>query len=831
MTQPEPFEDRLRAYLGTRSRAAGNPAAVERTLATVFDRTPQAHARRLVTAMVIAAIAALVVATPITVFLVHRAAHNAPAPVVRPSPGPSPRATVPLSGVPGVPAVNPKTRTLYVPIDCPTSACATDGTVVDVINAATCNAQVASGCRVVAEATVDAAPQAVAIDEATDTIYVPDRNGTTTVLNGAQCNAMVTRGCGTPVATIPVGGTAAAFNPNTKTLYVSDPEGGVRVIDAATCNSGTTSGCAQPGRVIRDNNAPQGVDIDFATDTVYTANDGGENGTTAFDGDATTESSGPSTVSVIDGATCNGTVGTGCDSTPPIVTVGSGAVSVAVDQTTNTVYVSNINDGTVSVIDGAHCNSANIAGCARTPFAVPTGGWAAGVAVDDSLHTVFTVNENDNTLSAISTTTCNGATTSGCPKVARNSQSGADQGTGFNAFPQSVTIDAQTNTAYVTSGDTSNVLAVLSVSACNAAETSGCRPEIPSVTEPGSSVSIDPATDTIYASNDIQSDIDVLNGATCDAMERSGCTPLAKIAMPDATAEMGAIDSSTHTLYASDSFDATVSVIDIATCNATDTSGCAEQPRTMRVGPEPGTPVLNETTQTLYLPVGTSADEVAVLNAATCNAEVSTGCDQTPGIVHVGENTQALGISVRYDTIYAPSVGIPAASGDTVSVINGATCNGTDHTGCGAVTATVTVGPGPYGVTVDDATSTVYVANNQNGFAPGTVSMINAAACNGTHTAGCAGPFLSVGVGRSPRLVVLDPITDIVYITDHGGADVSELSGATCNAVATAGCSTAVTIHAVGAQPTGLAVNEDSDAVYVTTFLVNAALSIFSGQA
>ena len=83
---------------------------------------------------------------------------------------------------------------------------------------------------------------------------------------------------------------------------------------------------------------------------------------------------------------------------------------------------------------------------------------------------------------------------------------------------------------------------------------------------------------------------------------------------------------------------------------------------------------------------------------------------------------------------------------------------------------------------VDDATNTVYVANNRSGFDPGTVSIINEATCNGTHVAGCAGPFPIVGVGRSPRMVEVDPTTDTVYVTDHGSADVSEVTGAICNA-------------------------------------------------
>ena len=77
---------------------------------------------------------------------------------------------------------------------------------MDVINTATCNAKVRSGCRVVATARVGSSPLAAAVDSRTDTVYVMNGNdNTVSVLNGARCNAQVTRGCGRPVATVKVG--------------------------------------------------------------------------------------------------------------------------------------------------------------------------------------------------------------------------------------------------------------------------------------------------------------------------------------------------------------------------------------------------------------------------------------------------------------------------------------------------------------------------------------------------------------------------------------------------------------------------------------------------
>ena len=53
-----------------------------------------------------------------------------------------------------------------------------------------------------------------------------------------------------------------------------------------------------------------------------------------------------------------------------------------------------------------------------------------------------------------------------------------------------------------------------------------------------------------------------------------------------------------------------------------------------------------------------------------------------------------------------------------MSVINGAACNGTHHSGCGHLAATATVGMGTFGVAVNDGAHTVYVANNANGDSP-----------------------------------------------------------------------------------------------------------------
>ena len=200
---------------------------------------------------------------------------------------------------------------------------------------------------------------------------------------------------------------------------------------------------------------PNGVAVDRATDTIYVATGNNADGPTAPGGD---------TVSVIDGRHCQASDVSRCQGPWPTVKVGNFPGAVTVDQVTDTVYVTNFGDNTVSVIDGATCNSLVSSGCGQTTATVPVGAVPAGIFADHANHTVYVTNAGDNTVSMIDSATCTGSHLAGCP-------SQPPPTVAVGGGPGDVDVNEVTHSVYVT------ILTGLSVFAentCNATDQSGC---------------------------------------------------------------------------------------------------------------------------------------------------------------------------------------------------------------------------------------------------------------------------------------------------------------------------------------------------------------------
>ena len=135
-------------------------------------------------------------------------------------------------------------------------------------------------------------------------------------------------------------GFAAAFDPR------GGPGFGSALVRSAPVGNGPSAGAINP-----------------ATHTLYVTNGANENGNAV----------GGNTVSVIDTRRCQAQNVSRCKGPWPTITVGNLPSSVAVDEKTDTVYVSNAADNTMSVFNGATCNAENTSGCGQTPATVPVG--------------------------------------------------------------------------------------------------------------------------------------------------------------------------------------------------------------------------------------------------------------------------------------------------------------------------------------------------------------------------------------------------------------------------------------------------------------------------
>ena len=694
------------------------------------------------------------------------------------------------------------------------------GNTVSVIDDRHCQAKDVSRCRGPwPTITVGNLPSTIAIDEKTDTVYVTNQgDNTVSVFNGATCNALDTSGCGQTPATVPVGlgPLGIVVDSANHTVYIANFDNGgpsttVSMLNSATCNATDLDACpTTPPPTVDVGAAPNDVALNEATHTVYVTTIGTLNGWSVFDAN-----------------TCNATVLSGCSSIGKLSGDPSGPNAAEVDPANNTLYTANF-DNTVSAFDLRHCNASDLAGCAEqkpgtvTPF--PNSGFEHDlwVAVDARLHSVYVVYQKDDIAVVIDANVCNGRHLAGCATLTPPTIH-----TGAN--PQSVVLDKRTQTLY-TANQVDNSVSVIDASRCNARTTSGCRHRPPAVTIPDGAraLAADPAAHTTYFATG-RNAVSMINTRNCDADRPAGCAQMPpKFSVGDFPSAI-AVDRGTHTLYVANSGSGktgTVSVINTRTCNATHSAGCANLP-TLRVpGGNPGDVAINAATDTIYVATITSSGPniISVFNGAACNATSTIGCRQTPAILKVadsGGGSSALNVAVDRvtNTVYATNVVFPPNHlpfvGNSVYVINGATCDAATTTGCGKTPATVTAGFNPWGIAVDQATNTVYTANFADGEHPGTVSVINGATCNGSNISGCGQPPTTVAAGFGAIGVAIDKTTHKVYVTNLEDTSVSVIDGATCNGSNTSGCGHTPPKLAVGDYPGSIAIDPTVATAYV----------------
>jgi DNA-binding beta-propeller fold protein YncE len=576
-------------------------------------------------------------------------------------------------------------------------------------------------------------------------------------------------------------------------------------------------------------NGPSELAVDPATHTVYVTNGWNDIGPSA----------GGDTVSVIDTRHCQALDISHCRGPWPTITVGNLPSNIAVDQATGTVYVDNEGDNTVSVFNGATCNAMDTSGCKQTPATVPVGLGPQGIFVDDTNHTVY-VGDNDfgnaTTVSMIDSANCNASDLVTCPT---NEPPTVNVG----GPADDIQVDQGTHTVYVATGSD---IAVFDANTCNATVQSGCANmgALPgdAFGDGPSGFEIDPGNDTLYTAN-FDETISAWDLAGCNASDLASCatqSPGTVSPYPDANifgvAIWLAVDAPLHSVYVAYQEDDALAVVDTNLCNGSDLAGCATlHPQFVRTGAGPEAVDLDPLTQTLYT-ANEIDNDVSVINAATCNAQITSGCRQPPTSLPVQLSTfsiEGVAADPAVNTLYA------VTPGNTVSMVNTATCNKSSAIGCANAPAQVAVGSGPLALAVDPATNTVYVSNFGSASVPGTVSVIDASTCNATDQAGCA----TVGTLKLPNgtgsYLSIDAATHTIYVaarTDNGPDLVYVFNGATCNANEAIGCDqvpAAISVGSSGGAPGNskidVAVDQATNTVYATNIVYLATGDLGSG--
>jgi YVTN family beta-propeller protein len=216
------------------------------------------------------------------------------------------------------------------------------------------------------------------------------------------------------------------------------------------------------------------------------------------------------TVSVIDEAT---------NTVTATITVGGGPLTVAADPTTHIAYVTNGGNGTVSAINEATSTVTAIIAVGHGPD---------GVAMDPTSHMAYVANGGDGTVSAINEAT--GTVTATIPV-------GAD--------PDGVAVDPTSHTAYVANGGSDTVSVINDATATVTAT-------IPVGADPDG-VAVDPTSHTAYVAN---------LGGTVSVIDEAGGTVTATVpvgADPDGVA----VDPTSHTAYVANGNASSVSVISV----------------------------------------------------------------------------------------------------------------------------------------------------------------------------------------------------------------------------------------------------------------------------
>jgi DNA-binding beta-propeller fold protein YncE len=538
---------------------------------------------------------------------------------------------------------------------------------------------------------------------------------------------------------------------------------------------------------------------------------------------------GAGTVSVINGATCNAMVRSGCGQIPVSVPVGDNPVGLFADPDNHTVYVPDSGDTTVSMIDSASCSATDPAGCPATPPAtVDVAADPSSAEADLATHTVYVSTFGAaNGWAVFDADSCNATVQSGC----------GTQGAliGDPSGPNDAAVDESDDTLYTANYD--NTVSAFDLTHCNAGDLAGCATQTAGVVTPFPDpafnentvwIAVDPALHTVYAVYLHDDALVAIDTNVCNGAHLAGCATLDPPTIHTGAMPGGVVlDARTQTLYVADELGDDVSVIDAARCDAQTTFGCRPRPPAVALT-APGGVAVDGIEHTAY--VTTAADGVALIDTHRCSARHTQGCDAAPALVPAGDTPVAIADSRPTHTIYVADYGTGATG--AISVLDTRACAAADPAGCTTLHTLNVPGGHPDDLALDPLTGTLYVAT-VSASGSDLVTAFNAGTCNATDARGCGQTPVTLAVGDSGEgssalTIAANPQTDTLYATDlvtngpgaFTGSTVYVIDTAHCNAIDSSGCQQTpaqITVPAAdssGSTPIGLAVDPVTDTVY-----------------
>jgi YVTN family beta-propeller protein len=507
-------------------------------------------------------------------------------------------------------------------------------------------------------------------------------------------------------------------------------------------------------------------------------------------------------VAVLDTATCNASRGSGCDDPGTLVPVGTEAAGLALND--RTLYVAVPADGTMAILDAGRCNARISTGC--TPVAtVDVGEVPVGIAIDPVTDTVYVTRPDHAALSVIDGTACNRVMTTGCAPATAASLPGG-------VF---ATVDAATRTLYVPAVE-GTTMGLLDIRTCNGKVHAGCGALAATVQagEGPFTALVDPATRTVYVANEPARQVSILNGATCNALNLSGCDQ-----SPPASTQVGhgvesgfALDRATRTLYVPAAANDIVSAIDTTRCNARSTGGCDTRWPTLQTGNQPFWIDLDPNTGSLYVTAHID-DALNVLDGRACSVVRRSGCrDEAPSVF--ADDAFSIAIDHKVGTTY-----ITHANLHDLVMFDASRCSARRVEACRPVVGPVAGVSGPFDVA--SGNGTLYATNQDDR----TLVLIDPAKCNYRRPGGCA-PIKTIQLPHANEVTV-DPLRHTIYATAFDDDLVSVIDGRRCKVGNLTGC-TPTSVPA-GDGPLTTAVDPVTGTVYVSNNVDPGTVTVLAG--